>query len=350
MPKPLTDLACRSAPFVEKGTVTLWDSAARGFGLRIGKQRKTFIVLIGDGRRQRIGHFPAWTLGRARAEAKRILAEKALGTVKPTFKAYEEAKNEYLEVCKAKNRPSTFRGYKWRLEGILNFKRTNIADIGPRDVLKKVNSTGAPRERRYAFVVARSFFNWCVSVRYLKTSPVDGMEPPPKGDSRERILTRDELRRVWHGCPDDAYGTIVKLLILTGQRRSEPEHMSLESDLVTIPSAYTKNHRTHTFPVGPRAQELLKKPRKWGGWGKSKKNLDMASGVTGWTVHDLRRTFSSLHGEIKTPPHIVERLINHVTGQISGVAAIYNRYQYLPEMREAMQNYEKLIDDILAAP
>lgn len=349
MPNPLTDLACRTAPFVEKGTVTLWDTTVRGFGLRIGKQSKTFIVLIGDGRRQRIGHFPDWTLGKAREEARTILAGKQLGQVKPTFKAFEEAKDEYLEVCQPKLRPSTYNGYRWRLNGILNFKRTNIADIGPRDVLGKLKATDAPRERRYAFVVARSFFNWCVSVHYLDASPMARLEPPAKGESRERILTREELKKVWDACPSDPYGTIVKLLILTGQRRSEPEHMTLEGDLVTIQAAHTKNHRTHTFPVGSRAQELLSQPRRWGGWGKSKKNLDTASGVTGWTIHDLRRTFSSLHGEIGTPPHIVERLINHITGTISGVAAIYNRYQYVPEMREAMANYERLIDQVLAA-
>jgi integrase len=328
----------------------LWDTVTRGFGLRIGKQSKTFIVLIGEGRRQTIGRYPDWTLGKARDEAGRILAEKRLGNVKPTFKAYEEAKNEYLEDCKAKNRDSTYKGYKWRLEAILDFGRKNLADIKPRDVLAKLKTTKASQERRYAFVVARSFFNWCVANHHLDISPMARLTPPPKGSSRERVLTPDELRAVWNACPPDAYGNIVQLLILTGQRRGEIEHISLEGDLATIPSEYTKNHRTHTFPVGPMALERLQKPRKWGGWGKSKARLDKASGVANYSLHDLRRTFSTYHGEVKTPPHIVERIINHVTGTVSGVAAIYNRYQYIEEMREATKNYEAHLTKLLNRP
>lgn len=328
----------------------LWDTVTRGFGLRVGKQSKTFIVLIGEGRRQTIGRYPTWALAKAREEAKRILAEKELGQVKPTFKAWDEAKEEYLVDCKAKNKESTYRGYKWRLDNRLPFKRTNIADLKPRDILAKLRAIPAPMEKRYTFIVARSFFNWCVANHYLDASPMARLEPPPKGPSRERVLTQDELKAVWEACPDDAYGNIVRLLILTGQRRGEIEHISLEGDLATIPGQYTKNGKTHTFPVGPMAQERLAKPRKWGGWGKSKSRLDEACGVTDWSIHDLRRTFSSLHAEIGTPPHITERLINHITGTVSGVAAVYNRYQYISEMRLSQASYESHLAQLFAKP
>jgi integrase len=172
---------------------------------------------------------------------------------------------------------------------------------------------------------------------------------PPKGTSRERVLTREELKAIWQACPPDAYGNIVKLLILTGQRRGEIAYISLQGDEATILAKYTKNKLTHVFPVGPMAQELLGKDRTWGGWGKSKQRLDKACGVKEWSIHDIRRTFSTLHAELRTPPHVVEKLINHVTGTVSGVAAIYNRYHYMPEMREAVERYEVHIRQLLAA-
>jgi integrase len=349
MPIQLTDLAVKSMPFPQEGTATLWDGTLKGFGVRAGKSSKTFIVLIESGRRQKIGRYPLISLQEARGEAKRLLAEKTLGRVRPRFLAYPDARSEFLRHCEGENKASTVRGYRSRMNRV-EWERTNLADIKPRDVLQKLKVyDDRPMEKRYVFVVLRTFFNWCVSQHYIDASPMDKLEPPAKNGSRERVLSHEEIQAVWNACPDDAYGTVVKLLILTGQRRGEPEYMTLEGDLVTIAGAYTKNHRTHSFPVGQRAQELLTKPRRWGGWGKSKENLDKASGVRDWTIHDLRRTFSTLHGEIGTPPHVVERLINHVTGTVSGVAAVYNRYQYLPEMREAMAKYERLIDDILAA-
>jgi integrase len=96
----------------------------------------------------------------------------------------------------------------------------------------------------------------------------------------------------------------VRLLLLTGQRRGEIAHISLEGDEATIPGEYTKNGRPHFFPVGALSQDLLAKPRIWGGWGKSKARLELACGVKNWSIHDLRRTFSTFHAELGTPAHV----------------------------------------------
>jgi len=76
--------------------------------------------------------------------------------------------------------------------------------------------------------------------------------------------------------------------------------------------------------------------------------IDRLSGVTNWTLHDLRRTFATRLAEMGTPPHVIERLLNHVTGQISGVAAIYNRASYQDEMRAALAKWEERLSVILA--
>lgn len=346
----LTDFAIKSMPLRPEGTATLWDTTIKGFGVRVGKASKTFIVLIDSGRRQKIGRYPVVSLQEARNAAKLLLAEKTLGRVRPTFLAYADARSEFLEHCEVANKASTVRGYRSRMNRI-DWGRSNLADIKPRDVLAKLKPyDDRPMEKRYIFVVLRTFFNWCVAQYHIDVSPMDRMEPPAKNGSRDRVLTADELRAVWRACPDDPFGAVVQLLILTGQRRGEIAHIGIEGDLATVPGEWTKNGRVHTFPVGERAQKLLARERDYGGWTKAKKRLDKASAVTGWCLHDLRRTFSTIHAELKTPPHIIECLLNHATGQISGVARIYNRYQYVPEMREAVARYEAHIQELITAP
>ena len=340
---PITDTAIRAT------TVTLWDDTLKGFGLRVGKQAKTFIVLIDSGRRHKIDRYPLISLQEARQEARRILAEKTLGRIKPLHTAYEDAKDAYLKECARKNKRSTYRGYAWRFDNHFKFGRKPVADISARDIqniLGKLDDT--PMEKRYAFVVARTFFNWCVSQHLIDTSPMARLTVPPLGKSRERVLTDAEFKAIWDACTDDAFGKTVKLLMLTGQRRGEIAHLSLDGDLATIPSQFTKNHRTHTFPVGEMGRVLLGGDLTYGGWGKAKARLDQQAGVTGWTLHDLRRTNATIHAQLGTPPHIIEAILNHKSGIISGVAATYNRFQYLDEMRAAINKFETHLAKVLA--
>jgi integrase len=83
-----------------------------------------------------------------------------------------------------------------------------------------------------------------------------------------------------------------------------------------------------------------KNARPFAGWSKAKSLLDNVSGVSGWTLHDIRRTVATRLAEMGVAPHVIERLLNHTTGQISGVAAIYNRARYLDEMRQALELWE----------
>lgn len=325
-------MAVKNAP---PGAI-LWDSTLRGFGLRCGKTSKTFIVLVDSGRRHSIGRYPLISLSDARTEARRILAEKTLGKVKPRFTAYEDARTRFL--AETKLRPSTLAGYRSRLNRV-SWGRGNLADITPRDVLKQVQRFDGPMEQRYAFVTLRRFFNWCVEQHLLDTAPTEKLTAPAKNDSRDRVLSPDELKAIWHACPDDDFGKIVKVLMLTGQRRGEVAHMQLDGGLVTIPAKHTKNGRAHTFPVTGLAANLLATPLKWVGWGKSTERLRKAAGVEFW-LHDLRRTYATALASLQVAPHIIEALLNHKSGIISGVAATYNRFQYLEPMREAVGKYQ----------
>jgi integrase len=156
------------------------------------------------------------------------------------------------------------------------------------------------------------------------------------------------------------------LLILTGQRRGEIAALKrawVDHEKITLPAVLTKNGREHVLPIGARAQRVIRLagsgpgllfPARglpntpFSGWSKSKKALDRISGVKDWTLHDLRRTFSSGLAALGTPLHVTEKLLNHVSGSISGVAAIYNRHTYMDEMRSAITAWETRLESLLA--
>ena len=174
---------------------------------------------------------------------------------------------------------------------------------------------------------------------------------------------------VWKACGDDDHGHIVKLLILTGQRRSEIGDLAWsEIDFakrqIELPEHRTKNGRPHIVPLSDEALAILKRlPRQKGrdlifgvgaggfsGWSKAKADLDgrirkarreagpKAKSMVAWTLHDLRRSFVthvSEHGF--AAPHAVEAIVNHINGAKAGIAGVYNRASYLNEKRQALE-------------
>jgi integrase len=174
------------------------------------------------------------------------------------------------------------------------------------------------------------------------------------------------------------FATIVQLLMLTGQRRGEIAALRsswIKDNTITLPKEMTKNGREHACPLGELAQGLLREtarshspsPTKFSsnhtlllfpargvsgnpfnGWSKSKAVFDKVSGVTDWTLHDLRRTFATRLAELGVAPHIIERLLNHVSGTISGITAVYNRARYEKECRDAIQLWEAHLTKLFA--
>jgi integrase len=161
------------------------------------------------------------------------------------------------------------------------------------------------------------------------------------------------------------YGSIIQLLILTGQRRGEIASLRrswIEGDLIATPTGFTKHKREHRLPLSPMAQQVIGDPpeqddllfpargveaRPFNGWGKSKERFDKTLQVSPYTLHDLRRTFSSNLARNGTPIHVTEKLLNHVSGTLSGVAAVYNRYSYLTEMRDAVRQHDAFLEALI---
>lgn len=379
MPKiQLTDTAVKALAPPQRGQVTYWDQNIAGFGVRVSQGgRKSFVLVWGTSRkRTTLGTYPAISLKDARNEAKRLISIKTLKKHEPRIieKSYADARDAYLKDCSERNREKTVADYTRLLNRHFKFGKTLVSEITRDDIASKVaRLKHTPTEQLYAFVVLKTFFNWAVQNDYAYENPMRTLRRPIKPAARERVLTANELRIVYAraGSYPHPFGGIVWLLILTGQRKSEIgalkwKWIDRNDKTITFPGTSTKNHRTHTIPYGeqvtlllediPKTSEYLFPAQKkhvrgkpttvFNGWPKAKREFDKGLDVAPYTLHDLRRTFSSNLSMLGTPIHVTEKLLNHVSGVVSGVAAIYNRHSYMDEMRAAIETYEAYLEDL----
>lgn len=363
----LSDAGLRAIQPPEKGTADYWDANFKGFGVRVSQGgTKTFVLNIHKARRS-LGRYGIVTLAEARAEAKRILAQKTLGQTRPQSITFRAAFDAFIAEKEKSRRARTIKDYKRLINLHFPFKG-QLADIKHPDIERRLTRIKSRSEHNHALQNAKTFFTWAQKRRYITDNPTIGFSPH-KLPNRARVLTDAELKSIWDATAEPMiHNTIVRLLMLTGQRKGEiaklrPEYYSHNQQTIRLPSEVTKNGREHTLPLGSMAASLLHHSaagldgsyifgargsdggKPFNGWSKSKAALDKACGVKNWRLHDLRRTFRTLHGKLKTPPHIAERLVNHVSAQ-TDVEIIYDQYKYLPEMREAMERYEAYLLEI----
>lgn len=319
---------------------------------------KTFYVVVGQGQRHTIGRYGEVSLAQARDVARRIRAEKTLGRYASNAMPVEQARAEYLSHSTV--RPNT-RAYYER-----NLKKLNgkLANIRTGDINRAPDELGTT-SRNQALASYRAFFKWCVRRNYLEHSPVEKLILT-KSTARSRLLTDNEIRAIWRSTDEPTtFNLIVRLLILTGQRRSEissirPEY--IKGDLCTLPATLTKNKMEHAFPLG-KTSELFPKTttsayffpargsstKPFSGWSKGKKELDSRLGgeIAHWTLHDLRRYFASTMARLGVKQEVTERLLNHRSGIISGIAAVYTLHDFMPEMRQAIDLYQEHLANFL---
>ena len=359
--KVLTELFLKTLKPAE-GQKTQKDYYDPGTGLVARLSRTgsiTFVVSYrakGKNLRSTLGRYErdgsGMKLAEARSEAKKFVpaAEKIPEPVDD--KLFPKLVESYLTHSARRNRQSTVNEHKRVLESD-DFKSWAKRPIGTlkRQDVEKVLDGIRDREVQPApiFEILCTFFNWVVRQEHLVISPCKQIQAE-KGKSRNRVLNEDELARVWLAAEKMSYpfGNIVQLLILTGQRRGEVDGMEwaeleLTRALWTIPADRNKSKRDHVLPLVEQALAILQGSRHHkryvfagrlgdkpvSGCSAWKRKLDELSGVTGWTLHDLRRTTATELAKLKVPPHIIERILNHTTGEISDIAAIYNRYNYI---------------------
>jgi integrase len=279
--------------------------------------------------------------------------------VRPQAIMYSAALKLFLEEKTKSRRASTVEDLTDRLSRHFPFKG-QVADITHQEIGRRLSKIKTSSEHDHALAVAKTFFTWAHNRRYITDNPVRGLSPHGH-TSRARVLTNDEINAVWKGTDqmEGHFSTIVKLLILTGQRRTKISSLQfswIKNDHIVFPKDICKNGKEHTFPIGLLASQLLAststsssasilfpargKDTPFNGWSKSKAVLDALSGIADWTLHDLRRTFATRLAEMGVAPHVIERLLNHVTGSLSPIALVYNKAKYLEEMREAVEKWE----------
>ena len=372
MPKvTLTDIAIRALKLPTKGQVTHFDKSLSGFGIRVSQGgAKTFTVIYGANRRRAsLGRYGTISLSDARKEAKRILAEHTLGKTRTLSINFQEAVDLYLTACEQKNRPRTVYDYKRLINRHFRLGRVKLSAITKQDISRRLNKLKTtPSEQNYAFVAVRAFFRWVVQNDYLEHSPMEGLKKPAHTSSRDHVLSKPEILALFKHALifPYPYGSITALIILTGQRRGEIaalrwEWINQDERTITLPETLTKNRRVHVFPYGEvvasvlegipmtgdmlfpsRTQKSGREGTCFSGWSKAKKTFDAGlENVGPYVLHDIRRTFSSTLASFGVPIHVTEKLLNHTTGAISGVAAIYNRHSYMEEMRNSIFQYEE---------
>ncbi len=371
-----------------KTEVIHFDDTLRRFGIRIrAGGKRTWIIQYRAGPQQRrltLGDVAAMSAETARTEAQKKLAKIDLGHDVQAEKVQAQERQAvtlgyvaglYLDFHSARRRANTVRETRRYLTQhfaplaavpIDKIERKHVAArLG--EITAESGATAAARAR----AAISAMFGWAIREGIAATNPVSFTNKPDVPSARDRVLSEDEIAEVWRACRDDDYGRIVKLLVLTGARRTEVggmrwEEIDADKALWTLPAERAKNGRTHAVPLAPLALRVLGQvPRREGrdllfgdgagafsGWSKAKAALDrriaearvthsnklQAGGepMPPWTTHDLRRSVATHMADLGVQPYVIEAALNHVSGHKAGVAGVYNKSKYEREVKAAL--------------
>jgi integrase len=374
----LTKSAIDAIP-TPKSDVVYWDVGCPGFGVKVTPRgRKVFIVLYRTGgagsklRKYTIGPYGRVTLHQARVAAQRVFAAKLDGRDPAAEKReakrrvvadrVEDLLETFIAQRLSQNRSGGEISRLLRREVGKTWGGRSIHEISKRDVVGVVSAIeqrGAPVAANKTLKSIKTFLRWCVGRAVLDQSPAEGVPLPSKEVARDRVLDDEELARVILAARQigGPYGGVVEFLALTGQRREEVaglqwEELDLARRIWTIPKSRTKNAKGHIVHLSDQSVAVLKRANQRGPlvfsllgakpfqeFSRAKRRLDHLSGVTGWRLHDLRRTCVSGMARLGIAPHVADKILNHQSGTISGVAAVYQRHDFLAERQEALERW-----------
>jgi integrase len=365
--------------------VIVFDDALPGFGVRKFASGKTsYFVKYKLGAQQRkitLGRAVPGMLADIRRQAAKVLAEVKLGKDVAARKKEAAAKKSatigglverYIAERQLQLKPRTMEGIVLHLRGHwAPLHDRAIEKLSRQDIVTGMDRI-ADEHGRTACDRAKTslsgFFAWCLDRGCCEANPVLGIKRRGANPSRSRVLSFDELSDVWNACPAGDYGKIVKLLLLSGQRRNEIANLQwheidFELEEITLPPERTKNSLVHVLPMSSQILAILQHTDAiaqrdflfgegpnagFQAWSRSKRILDKkinaARAVRGektiaqWQLHDLRRSFvTHAVGQKLAPPHIVEACVNHQSGHRDGVAGVYNRALYAEEKKATFE-------------
>jgi integrase len=380
-----------------KSDHTAWDDDLPNFGIRLrlgGSKTWTIFYRIGvTQRRESLGDCRKLDLDAARKIARQRFAQLELGIDPQAAKNKARADaavskltlavavERYLDYKQAILRPSShaaaqhYFAVHWKPFLDRPLETIRRLDVASRlqEVAKRHGRVSASRARANL----SSLLGWAMREGLIESNVVVGTNNPAPPSSRERVLSAPELAAVWNACGgDDDHSRIVRLLILTGQRRDEVgwmmwDELDLDNAVWRIPGSRAKNHRDHDVPLSPQALSILRALNRrerpyvfgrddssgFGGWSNRKRVLDASIAATWpsstkpfehWTLHDLRRTTATRMADIGIQPHVIEAVLNHVSGSKRGPAGIYNRSTYSAEKRQALDRWSAHVEALVS--
>ncbi len=380
----LTKTTIDNLPVSERDVV-YWDRKLSGFGLKVTPRgRKVFFVQYRtrDEQKQRkftIGKYGDVTPAKARLEAQTVLGERHAGQ-DPAKKRRDEARRARVETVAdvmalfvkghvSRNRSSDETVRIIERDILPLWGNRSIHSITKRDVVSLIDGVvdrGAPIMANRVFAIVRKFFNWCVGKAILDASPCLALQAPGRERARDRILDDGEIASVLRaarviGFP---FGQIVELLLLTGQRRSEVagmcwEEIDFAKALWTMEGVRTKNGKPHLVHLSTQAIALIEPLPRFGSFvfatrrdtpyqafTQGKKKIDALCGFSDWVLHDLRRTVVSGMARLGVLPHVADKILNHQSGSISGVVAVYQRHEFETERRAALELWARHLEHL----
>lgn len=381
----LADKTIRKLDVPVKGQADYFDKTTPGFGLRVSATgARSWIVLYRrNGRKQRVtlGPEDALSLAEARARAKDLLARVRLGEDPAAEKkanreapTWGELVAEYLRLHAAKKRSGKADEQMLKRHVPKSWANTLARDITRRqvrDLLDSLVQDGKPIAANRLLACLRKVFNFGIDREIVEANPCARIARPAPENQRDRVLSADELRRLWAALDTteehQQAAAILKLMLWTAQRGGEAKAMEwTEVDLDgwwTIPAEKAKNGLTHRAPLSPPAVRFLRELRERANGSpyvfpsdgerghretiaKAVADLRTASGVS-FVPHDLRRTVATyLTGELNVPRLVVSKLLNHVE---PGVTKVYDRASYDGEKRCALDSWARRLHAIVTA-
>lgn len=366
----------------DTGRAEFVDNLCPGLHLRVTIQgTRTFSAMFrvnGKLIRETIGRYPRVSLSDARSSALDMMrnAQDTAGARERRSRApCTVTYGELVETYAEKHLKVNARSWRNIRSGLLGwrmtpFLRRTVASITRREIIDlcdAIVAEGRPQAAVNHLRYLKMLFNWAAGRDLIVYNPCTGVRPPAKTVERDRVLSDTELGAIWRASfhLPSPYGEMYRMFLLTGQRRSEVATMrwsEVDRDLWTIPREKVKKDRAHAVPLSATAAGLLRSlnhlPRFEGdgfvfsttggasassNFCKVKRELDELSGVTGWTIHDIRRTVRSKLAELGVPREVARKILNH---EDSKVDRIYNRHEYLAEKREALERWEKMLLDL----
>ena len=366
----------------------VWDTKLPGFGLRTRNGKRTWIFqykLGKQNRRTKLGG-PELTRDKARqlaqAEKGKLAAaklghgldpaaerEKRRTEAKPHRAAFASIIPIYLDARRAGIKDATYElqerylNSHWKALHGLPLDGITRADVAAS--LTTIAKDSGPVAANRARSTLSKFYVWAIGEGLCDNNPVVGTNKRDENDPRERSLSNAETAAVWLGAADSDYGRILKLLLLTGCRRSEIGdlkwfELDTEARTITLPRERTKNHQQHIVPLSDAAMSILASIKHrdrdyvfgrtraggFSGWSKSKDDFDKVVKLKEpWTVHDLRRTVRTGLGELGIQPHIAEAVLNHIPPKL---IRTYDRNKYESEKRAALDQWATHLKSVVA--